>query len=44
MANMSAICYKYHYTAKPFIIVPIIGSMFTDLFNAGIISFFLSLL
>ena len=42
MANMSAICYKYHYTAKPFIIVPIIGSMFTDLFNAGIISFFLS--
>lgn len=44
MANMSAICYKYHYTAKPFIIVPIIGSMFTDLFNASIISFFLSLL
>ena len=42
MANMSAICYKYHYTAKPFIIVPIIGSMFTDLFNASIISFFLS--
>lgn len=44
MANMSAICYKYHYTAKPFIIVPIIGSMFTDLINAGIITFFLSLL
>ena len=44
MANMSAICYKYQYTAKPFIIVPIIGSMFTDLINAGIISFFLSLL
>ena len=44
MANMSAICYKYHYTAKPFIIVPIVGSMFTDLINAAIITFFLSLL
>jgi ESS family glutamate:Na+ symporter len=43
MANMSAICYKYHYSAKPFIIVPIIGSMFTDLINTGIITFFLSL-
>ena len=44
MANMSAICYKYHYTSKPFIIVPIVGSMFTDLINAAIITFFLSLL
>ena len=44
MANMSAICYKYHYVAKPFIIVPIVGSMFTDLINAAIITFFLSLL
>ena len=44
MANMSAICYKYHYSAKPFIIVPIIGAMFTDLINAGIITLFLNLL
>jgi ESS family glutamate:Na+ symporter len=44
MANMSAVCYKYHYTATPFLIVPIIGSMFTDIINTGIISFFLSFL
>lgn len=44
MANMSAVCYKYHYTEKPFLIVLIIGSMFTDLFNTGIISLFLKLL
>ena len=33
MANMSAVCYKYHYTVKPFLIVPIIGAMFADLIN-----------
>ncbi len=44
MANMSAVCYKYHYTAAPFLIVPIIGSMFTDIINAGIITLFLNLL
>ena len=44
MANMSAICFKYHYTAKPFIVVPIIGSMFTDMFNVGILIIFLTLL
>ena len=44
MANMSAVCYKYRYTVKPFLIVPIIGAMFADLINTGIISLFLSLL
>jgi len=44
MANMSAVCYKYRYSAKPFLIVPIVGAMFTDLINTGIISAFLSLL
>ena len=44
MANMSAVCYKYHYTATPFLVVPIIGSMFTDIINTGIISIFLKLL
>lgn len=33
MANMSAVCYKYRYTVKPFLIVPIIGAMFADLIN-----------
>ena len=44
MANMSAVCYKYHYTVKPFLIVPIIGAMFADLINTGIISIILSIL
>ena len=44
MANMSAVCYKYRYTVKPFLIVPIIGAMFADLTNTGIISLFLNLL
>lgn len=42
MANMSAVCYKYHYTVKPFLIVPIIGAMFVDLINTGIITIFLN--
>ena len=44
MANMSAVCYKYRYTVKPFLIIPIIGAMFADLINTGIISFFLNLI
>jgi len=44
MANMSAVCYKYRYTVKPFLIVPIIGAMFTDLINTGIITIFLNIL
>lgn len=41
MANMSAVCYKYHYSVKPFLIVPIIGAMFVDLINTGFITMFL---
>ena len=44
MANMSAVCYKYRYTVKPFLIVPIIGAMFADLINTGIVSLFLNIL
>ena len=44
MANMSAVCYKYRYTVKPFLIVPIIGAMFADLVNTGMITLFLNLL
>lgn len=44
MANMSAVCYKYHYTVKPFLIVPIIGAMFVDLINTGCITLFLNFL
>ena len=42
MANMSAVCYKYRYTVKPFLIVPIIGAMFADLINTAIITLFLN--
>ena len=44
MANMSAVCYKYHYTVKPFLIVPIIGAMFADVINTAMITLFLNLL
>ena len=44
MANMSAVCYKYHYTVTPFLVIPIIGAMFTDIINAGIITLFLNFL
>ena len=43
MANMSAVCYKYRYTVKPFLIVPIIGAMFADLINTGMITLFLNI-
>lgn len=42
MANMSAVCYKYHYSIKPFLMVPIIGAMFVDLINTGFITLFLN--
>jgi ESS family glutamate:Na+ symporter len=44
MANMSAVCYKYRYTVKPFLIVPIIGAMFADIINTGMITLFLNIL
>ena len=44
MANMSAVSYKYHYSVKPFIIVPVVGAMFVDIINTGVITFFLNLL
>ena len=44
MANMSAVCFKYRYSVKPFLIIPIVGSVFTDLFNTGLITLFLNLL
>ncbi|MCR5042798.1 MAG: sodium/glutamate symporter [Bacteroidaceae bacterium] len=44
MANMSAVCYKYRYTVKPFLIIPIIGAMFADLINTGMITIFLNLI
>ena len=42
MANMSAVCSKYRYATMPFVIVPIVGAMFVDIINIGVISLFLS--
>ena len=44
MANMSAVCYKYRYTVRPFLIVPIIGAMFADLINTALITLFLNII
>lgn len=44
MANMSAVCNKYHYTLKPFLLVPIVGGMVNDVINTGIITTFLNFL
>ena len=44
MANMGAVCYKYHPAVNPFIIVPIIGAMFVDIINTGIVTLFLNLI
>jgi len=44
MANMSAVCLKYRYATVPFIIIPIVGAMFVDLINTGVITLFLNLL
>ena len=44
MANMSAVCFKYRHTVRPFVIVPIIGAMFVDLINTAVITLFLNLL
>jgi ESS family glutamate:Na+ symporter len=38
------VSYKYHYSVKPFIIVPVVGAMFVDIINTGVITFFLNLL
>jgi len=42
--NGDEMCYKYRYTVKPFLIVPIIGAMFADLINTGMITLFLNIL
>lgn len=38
MANMVSVCEKYGYSEMAFFVVPIVGSLFIDLFNVMIIS------
>lgn len=44
MANMSAVCFKYRYAVNPFIVVPIIGAMFLDIINTGVVTLFLNII
>lgn len=44
MANMSAVCGKYHYTTMPFVVVPVVGAIFVDIINIGIITLFLNII
>ena len=44
MANMSAVCFKYRHAVRPFVIVPIVGAMFVDIINTGVVTLFLNLL
>ncbi|PAB58981.1 sodium/glutamate symporter [Anaeromicrobium sediminis] len=43
IANMEAISSKYGPAPAAFFIIPLVGSLFIDFFNAGIITFFMNL-
>ncbi|MGL4981181.1 MAG: sodium/glutamate symporter [Fusobacteriaceae bacterium] len=43
MANMNALTAKYGSAPRAFFILPIVGSLFIDFFNAGIITFFMNM-
>lgn len=43
MANMNALSSKFGPSPRAFFILPLIGSLFIDFFNAGIITFFMNL-
>ncbi|MCF0159283.1 MAG: sodium/glutamate symporter [Bacteroidaceae bacterium] len=42
MANMQAICDKYRPSVKAYLLIPIVGSMFTDFVNSLLITFFIN--
>lgn len=44
MANIQAVCDKYIPSVKAFLIIPIVGSMFTDFVNSLLITFFINVL
>ncbi len=43
MANMNALTSKFGAAPRAFFILPIVGSLFIDFFNAGIITFFMNM-
>lgn len=44
LANMEALTEKYVPSPKAFFVIPIVGALFIDFFNAAIITFFINLL
>ena len=44
LANMETITRKYGMSLKAFLLLPLLGSVFTDLLNAAVLSFFLNLI
>lgn len=44
LANMEALTEKYFPSPKAFFVIPIVGGLFIDFFNAAIITFFINLL
>ncbi len=44
MANMVAVCKEYRPSAKVFLLVPIVGSLFADFVNSLIITLFMNIL
>ncbi len=44
MANMQAICRKYVSSLKGYLLIPIVGSLFNDLINSLVITFFINIL
>lgn len=44
MANMQAICDRYVPSVKAYLIIPLIGSLFTDFINSLVITFFINIL
>lgn len=44
LANMEALTAKYFPSPKAFFVIPIVGGLFIDFFNAGIITLFMSFL
>ena len=44
MANMQVICDKYQPSIKAYLLIPIVGSMFTDFINSMIVTLFINFL
>lgn len=43
MANMDALTKKYGYIKTPYIVVPIVGGLFIDFINSGVITLFINI-